>query len=177
MQGCRNALPDVHTWLHTGQQSCSHHGQIGWQRPCRALVTQRRDRHAKRKFACNSSSSEGPNDVDMDQLSAQLAQEAARRQQELQARRGDTPALSSFDRAFQDELATRSSSTPQSDADEQRPAPAVISPFGPEVSVCGGAPAFRNPWVGNSLTLSLLAEHLPRGRDLCRSWRWRLQHK
>eukprot|EP00891_Asterochloris_glomerata_P005155 jgi/Astpho2/5155/Aster-x0666 len=68
----------------------------------------------------------------MDQLSAQLAQEAARRQQELQDRRGDTPALSSFDRAFQDELATRSSTTSESDDDEERPAPAVISPFGPE---------------------------------------------
>ena len=146
MQGCRYALSDLQVGLHTGQQSCGQHSLKGWQRPC--LVTQRHDRHAKRKFACNSFSSEGPNDVDMDQLSAQLAQEAARRQQELQDRRGDTPALSSFDRAFQDELATRSSTTPKSDADEERPAPAVISPFGPEVSVCGAhLPSETHTWA------------------------------
>ena len=175
MHGYRHAVPELQVGLHTGQQTCSQHALKGWQRPC--LVTQRRDRHAKRKFACNSSSSEGPNDVDMDQLSAQLAQEAARRQQELQDRRGDTPALSSFDRAFQDELATRGSTPSKPDADEDRPAPAVISPFGPEVSVGGGAPAVRYPRLGGCLTLSLPAEHVSRGRGFCRSRRWRLQHK
>ena len=148
MQGFCHAVPELQIGLHTGQQSCGQHGLKGRQRSCRALVTQRHDRHAKRKFACNSSSSEGPNDVDMDQLSAQLAQEAARRQQELQDRRGDTPALSSFDRAFQDELATRSSTTSESDDDEERPAPAVISPFGPEVSACGAhLPAGTFGWA------------------------------
>ena len=150
MQAYRHAAPELQIGLHTGQQCCSQHGLKGWpcKLPCKALVTQRRDRHAKRKFACNSSSSEGPNDVDMDQLSAQLAQEAARRQQELQDRRGDTPALSSFDRAFQDELATRSSTTSGPDAEEERPAPAVISPFGPEVSVCGAhLPSETHGWA------------------------------